>query len=268
MRLTKLVKLQERSTQTLVVLVAALTLIDSFATWYVVTGSGLQAEANPLIRYFFQEELGYVWLIGNLILTCVAVVLLGGLFERSDPLERQYFAIALSLLFALKLLSALSHVNSVYQTNSIWLVSILFTIGLFFMVDRSLITGRFPDALTLPREILSNFSYVAKRLMTLELRTSSSIASIGSPPHRGKRQQWSKGRMVMWIVVASAAPVVLLIFLEFLMRLSGVSALPRWMRSLGVVTAVQGQIMIVALASIILTLAIMVYAISSLFNSD
>lgn len=268
MRMPKPLRLHEPSTKGLVFVVAALAVIDSVATWYVVTGSGLQGEANPLIRYFFQEHIGYVWLTGNIILTCLAAVLLGSMFERVDPLERQYFALALSLLFALKLLSALSHVNFVYQTNSIWLVSILLTIVLSFMVNRGLITGRFPDALTLPREILSNFSYVARRLMTLELRSSLSTASATSAIRSERRRRGAKGRLLMWIIVAVAAPFVLLFFLEFLMQVTGVSALPRWMRSLGVVTAIQGQIMIVAIASIILTLAIVVYAISSLFDTE
>jgi hypothetical protein len=70
------------------------------------------------------------------------------------------------------------------------------------------------------------------------------------------------------LIVAVGTPIALLLLLEALIQMTGVQSLPRWLRSIGIVTPVQGQVMLVAFAAIIITVGIMVYAVASLLTSE
>ncbi len=219
-----------------------------------------------MIRYSFVQNVGLFWLVGNVVLSLVAGLLLARLFERSHEGDRRYFAITLAALTALKMLVAMSHINLAYPNNSAWLLTILSAAAVFYLVDKSLLSNKLPDLAAFPREIVSVLSYVTRRIINFDLRTVYSSAATAPAIQVQKRKKPVRGRLVLWLFVAVLAPIILLVFLEALMQLAGITGLPRWLRSLGIVTAIQGQVMLIAFASIIITIALVVYAISSLFD--
>ena len=61
-------------------------------------------------------------------------------------------------------------------------------------------------------------------------------------------------------------PLVTLGFLQVLMSISGVENLPRWLRSLGVVTELQGRLFLVGLVAIVVMIAAMIYTLITAFE--
>jgi hypothetical protein len=88
------------------------------------------------------------------------------------------------------------------------------------------------------------------------LQTSKNIS-------RGGRTKW---RIIKAVSALILIPLVTLGFLQVLMSVSGVENLPRWLRSLGVVTELQGRLFIIGLVAIIVMIAAMIYAVLTLFE--
>ncbi len=82
-------------------------------------------------------------------------------------------------------------------------------------------------------------------------------------PPSGEKRKWHTLKVITTIVLI---PLVTLGFLQILMIVSGVENLPRWLRSLGVVTELQGRLFLLGLVAIVVMIAIMIYAITTLFE--
>jgi hypothetical protein len=70
----------------------------------------------------------------------------------------------------------------------------------------------------------------------------------------------------MVVAALILVPLATLTFLQILMNISGVENLPRWLRSLGVVTELQGKLFLVGLVAIVAMILGMVYAVATLFE--
>jgi heme/copper-type cytochrome/quinol oxidase subunit 1 len=90
--------------------------------------------------------------------------------------------------------------------------------------------------------------------------TSLQISSRSSSPQDRKRQ------LIKAVGALLLIPVGTLVFLQILMNLSGVENLPRWLRSLGVVTELQGKLFLAGFVATILMIAGMIYAVLTLFE--
>jgi uncharacterized membrane protein len=94
-------------------------------------------------------------------------------------------------------------------------------------------------------------------------RLEDTTMRISMKPSRREGRRWRVMRVVVALILI---PLVTLGFLQILMSISGVENLPRWLRSLGVVTELQGRLFLVGLVAIIVMVAAMIYAVITLFE--
>jgi len=95
------------------------------------------------------------------------------------------------------------------------------------------------------------------------------VEALRSPQDIGKSDLAKKlrgRRLILWVAAIVITPILTLSLSQLLTVLSGAESLPRWLRSLGIVTAIQGQLFLVSFILIIAMLIVLFYAFSSIFE--
>jgi len=110
----------------------------------------------------------------------------------------------------------------------------------------------------------------AARIALVQLaRGRVDVQTLRSPQDIGKSNLAKKirgRRLILWVAAIVITPILTLSLIQFLTFLSGAQSLPRWLRSLGIVTAIQGQLFLVSFILIIAMLIVLFYAFSSIFE--
>ena len=254
----------------LVLLMTSLGVIDGVFTSFWIESHGIHEEMNPFARWLFGSELRIVWLLVNVAISFLSGVILASSCQVLEGNERRFVAWFFSLLLAVK--TTLAGLHAIYYIDIEALapaVLVLSVIVLFY--SRNILLGG---------NIVLDIVHVFSNLWTDVLWTLSAACSVvasirtdavdlGSDArldkpiidrkHRGER-------LAFWIAVIVTAPIVALSVMEMIVHLSGAQSLPRWLRGLGIVTAVQGQLVLVSLGIVILTMVIMLYAFLTVFE--
>jgi len=259
------------NTRALVLIMTALAALDSGYTAMWIGQRGLIGEANPLIKSLFEVGLGPVWGIVNVLVTFLGAIFLGSCVVVLQGRGRAYPVLGMSLLAALKIVLALYHLIQVY--NILEFVWILWIAGaVTFVSTRELLyKGRLFDsdqAAHLVRQLRSDLStFVIFSRAPKTKPTSSSLVPIrASKPKSDRASILRDRRLFFWLGVIVLAPILGLSVVEFLLRVSGVLDLPSWMRGLGIVSEQQGRLFLVALVTILLTIAVLIYSIVAVFE--
>lgn len=255
----------------LVLIVTALAALDSGYTAMWISQRGLAGEANPLIKSLFEAGWGPVWGIANILVTFLGAVFLGSCVVALQDRGRAYPVVGLSLLATLKIVLALYHLIQVYNTLEFaWILWLAGTVT--FLSTRELLDkGRLLDwdqAAHLVRQLRNDVS----TFVIFSRAPKAKPATTDVKPIRVSRIESHRGsvlrdkRLFFWLGVIVLAPVLGLSLVELLLQMSGVLDLPRWMRGLGMVSEQQGRLFLVVFATILLTIAILIYSIVAVFE--
>lgn len=264
---------REGSTRAVVLALTVLAALDSGYTSIWIGQRGLAGEVNPLIRSLFEIGLGPVWLVGNVIVTFLGAAFLGSCVVLMADQPRTYPIVGMSLLAALKVVLGLYHLIQFYGiiefTWILWITALV----AFLMTRELLENGRLVDwrlAARSIRELRSDlstfivFSRAPKTKPSLQAETEPiRVAPAKTSDHPSVLRNW---KLFFWIGVIILAPILALSIVQLILQASGVLDLPRWMRGLGIVSEEQGRLFLVALATVILTIAVLIYGIVAVFE--
>ena len=259
----------------LVILMAFLGVIDGFFTSIWIERHGIEAEVNPLARWLFGSELAIVWLLTNVFVSFFCGVILASSCLILENGKRRLVALLSSLLVAAR--TVVDGFYVIYYFGLGFLGPIVFALGaVVFIASRNiLIYGHF-GSLSGLFNVLSNY----RRDLTLTLATArialfrlaqqrANVETSRSTEHVGKSDlaRRLRGRsLILWVAAIVITPILTLSLIQALTILSGTQSLPRWLRSLGIVTAIQGQLFLVSFILIIAMLIVLFYAFSSIFE--
>jgi hypothetical protein len=260
---------QKANTRALVLTLTTLAALDSGYTVMWIGQRGLAGEINPLIRMFFDAGLGPAWLVGNVIATFLGAAFLASCIVILPIQGRAYPVFGISLLAALKVVLGLYHLIQFYGTLEVTWILWFTAVAAFLATRKSMREGRLIDwgmvshSLHELRDELAVLMLVerAPKARTASLGSNtraSQPASTGTGERRSALKNW---RLPFWIGVIILTPIVGLSLVQLVLQVSGVLELPRWMRGLGMVSEEQGRLFFVALITILLTIAVLIYSI-------
>jgi len=225
------------STRIIVCVFVGTSLFDVTFTYLLVDRMGAMGEVNLMIRWFFELNILPIW-------ACMAVFasfLCGAILGSSCIVLKSRARIISVLLFS----TAIStRVGTNFYMATLYLgleqfSGLLLPIGLMIFILTWKMLGRTRRYEDTPR-------------MRISIK----------PSHRQGRRL----RIMMVVGALVLIPLATLGFLQVLMSISGVENLPRWLRSLGVVTELQGRLFLVGIMAIIVMIAAMIYAVITLFE--
>jgi len=248
----------------------SLGVIDGVFTSFWIESRGIHGEMNPFARWLFGSELSIVWLLVNVAISFLSGVVLASSCQILEGNERRFVAWFFSLLLAVK--TTLAGLHTVYYLNTeVFSPAVVFLSVIVLFSSRNILLGG-----NIILDILHTFANVWADLLWALSATRSVVASIRintadlesgnvldkptvDKKHRGER-------LAFWISVIVIVPIVALSVMEMITQLSGAQSLPRWLRGLGIVTAVQGQLLLVSLGIVLLTMVILLYAFLTVFE--
>jgi DNA-binding transcriptional ArsR family regulator len=265
---------QKANTRALVLILTALAMLDSGYTVMWIGQRGLAGEINPLIRMFFDAGLAPAWLVGNIVATFLGAAFLASCIVILPIQGRAYPVLGISLLAALKVVLGLYHLIQFYGTLEVTWILWFTAVAAFLATRKSMREGRLIDwgmvshSLHELRDELAVLMLVvrAPKARTASLGSDTPArqpASTGTGERRSALKNW---RLLFWIGVIVLTPIAGLSLVQIVLQVSGVLELPRWMRGLGMVSEEQGRLFFVALITILLTIAVLIYSIVAVFE--
>ena len=228
---------------------------------------------NPLIRSLFEIGLGPMWLVGNVIVTFLGAAFLGSCVVLMSDRPRTYPIVGTSLLAALKVVLGLYHLIQFYGiiefTWILWITALV----AFLMTRELLEKGRLVDwglaahSIRGLRSDLSTFIVFSRAPKTKTISHAETERVREYPVKPSDRPSVLRNwKLFFWIGVIILAPILALSIVQLILQVSGVLELPRWMRGLGIVSEEQGRLFLVALVTVILTIAVLIYGIVAVFE--
>jgi len=259
----------------LVILMAFLGVVDGLFTSIWIERHGIEGEVNPLARWLFGSELAIVWLLTNVSVSFFCGVILASSCLILENGKRRLVALLSSLLVAAR--TVVDGFYVIYYFDLGFLGPIVLALGaVVFIASRNiLIYGQVRSPFGL-LDKLSNYSrdlrlsVATARIFLVQLAQNrvnvqtSTSAEYVSKSNLAKKLR--ERRLILWIATIVIAPILTLSLIQVLTFLSGTESLPRWLRSLGIVTAIQGQLFLVSFILIIAMLIVLFYAFSSIFE--
>ena len=256
---------------------AILGVIDGFFTSIWIERHGIEGEVNPLARWLFGNELAIVWLVTNGFVSFFCGVILASSCLILENGKRRFVAFLSSLLVAAR--TVLDGFYIIYYFDLGFLGPIVLALGvvLFFASRKILVYGFVGRPLGILDSISNwrNANWRDLRLIVATARIALTQLTEGrvevqprSAEHVGNFSlaRLRDRRLILWVAAIVIAPILTLSLLQVLTSLSGTQSLPRWLRSLGIVTAIQGQLFLVSFILIIAMLIVLFYAFSSIFE--
>jgi len=258
----------------LVILMAFLGVIDGFFTSIWVERHGIAGEINPLATWLFGSELAIVWMVTNVFVSFFCGVILASSCLILENGKRRFVALLSSSLVAARTIVDGFYV--IYYFDLGFLGPIVFALGaVVFVANRNILVYGYVGSLVGLLDALSKYSRdlrltVATARIALvrlaqepvKVETSRSTEHVG----RSNPAKLRDRRLILWVAAIVIAPILTLTLIQALTILSGTQSLPRWLRSLGIVTAIQGQLFLVSFILIIAMLIVLFYAFSSIFE--
>lgn len=265
---------QKANTRALVLILTTLAVLDSGYTVMWIGQRGLAGEINPLIRIFFEMGLGPAWLVGNTVATFLGAAFLASCIVILPTQGRAYPVLGISLLAALKVVLGLYHLIQFYGTIEVTWILWFAAVTAFLATRKSMSEGRLVDwgmVLHSLHELRSELatSMVVSRAPKARTASVEKTRLVSQPTGTGAGEQGRtlrNWRLFFWIGVIILAPIVGLSLVQFVLQVSGVLELPRWMRGLGIVSEEQGRLFLIAFITILLTIAVLIYSIVAVFE--
>lgn len=263
----------DRRTRVLTILVIPLSLIDALYTQRYISEFGIQGEANPIVKLMFDVGLGSVWPLLNVAASLVlaAVVASSILILHGDL--RIVLRAAFSAMMGLR--TAMDTYYIIYALRLLELRILIVIVGVItYIVCENVITP-WIDLKEFARDTKDLFKDLSppKTLPALAGRLQACLGLFNSPTEDYRRREFTavSGRLrdrklIRSILILVLAPLALFLLLQFMQSI--VSALvPSYIRSLGTVTEIQGQVFLISLAAIIVALGLVIYAVTSIFGT-
>jgi len=225
------------STRVLVYLFVGTSVFDVIFTYLLVDRMGAMGEVNLVTRWLFELNMLPIWACMAVFASFLCSVILGSacivLRSKARMMSTILFSTAISTRVGTNFYMAALYLG--FEQSTVLLLPVGLTV---FILTWKILRGT------------RRFEYIT------HLQTSKNIS-------RGGRTKW---RIIKAVSALILIPLVTLGFLQVLMSVSGVENLPRWLRSLGVVTELQGRLLIIGLVAIIVMIAAMIYAVLTLFE--
>jgi hypothetical protein len=225
------------STRVLVYLFVGTSVLDVIFTYLLVDRMGTMGEVNLVTRWLLELNMLPIWACMAVFASflCSAILGSGCIVMRSKRrmMSTILFSTAISTRIGTNVYMAALYLGFEQLTT------ILLPLGLIVFI----LTWRTLSGIRISEEIA-------------HLQTSKKTSLRGS----------AKWRIIKAVSALILVPFVTLGFLQILMSFSGVENLPRWLRSLGVVTELQGRIFLVGLVAVIVMIAAMIYAVLTLLE--
>jgi len=259
----------------LVVLMIFLGVVDGFFTTVWIERHGIWGEINPFAIWLFGSELAVVWLATNVFVSFFCGVVLTSSCLILENGKRRLVALLSSSLVAAR--TILDGFYVIYYFDLSFLGPIVFALGaVIFVASRNILVYGYVGSLSDLFTALSNYSRDLKLTFAtahialvqlakgrVDVRPSKSAENlVKSNPAKRLRGR----RLALWVAAAFITPILTLSLIQVLTTLSGAPSLPRWLRSLGIVTAIQGQLFLISFFLIIVMLIVLFYAFSSIFE--
>jgi len=259
----------------LVVLMTFLGIIDGFFTSIWIERHGIAGEVNPLAKWLFGSELAIVWLVTNVFASFFCGVILASSCLILEEGKRRFVALLSSLLVAVRTL--VDGFYAIYYFNLGFLGPIVLALGaVVFIASRNILTYGYlgsPFGLFVaPSKYLRDLRLIlaTARIVLVQLVQGrvdmQTLRSTEYVSNSSLAKRLRNTRLILWVATIVIAPTLTLSLIQLLTLVSGTQSLPRWLRSLGIVTAIQGQLFLVSFILIIIMLIVLFYAFSSIFE--
>jgi len=257
---------------------AILGVIDGFFTAIWIERHGIEGEVNPLARWLFGNELDIVWLVTNVSVSFFCGVILASSCLILKNERRRFVALLSSLLVAAR--TVVDGFYIIYYFDLGFLGPIVLALGaVLFFASRKILVYGFVGRPFGILDSISNWRNVNWRDLRLIVATARTdlirlaereveVQPLRSAEHVGNFSlaKLRDRRLILWVAAIVITPILTLSLIQVLTFLSGTQSLPRWLRSLGMVTAIQGQLFLVSFFLIIAMLIVLFYAFSSIFE--
>lgn len=258
----------------LVALMTFLGIIDGFFTTIWIERHGILGEVNPLTAWLFGSELAIVWLTANMFVSFFCGVILASSCLMLEDDKKRSVALLSSLLIAAR--TVVDGFYAIYYFNLGFLGPIVFASGaVAFIASRNILTYGYVGSPSGLFVALSNclrdlrLAVATARIVLVRLAKGRvEVQPLKSTENVGKSSlaKLRDRRLIIWVAAVVVTPILTLSLIQVLTFLSGTQSLPRWLRSLGIVTAIQGQLFLVSFILIIAMLIVLFYAFSSIFE--
>jgi len=252
-----------------------LGIVDGFFTSIWIGRHGIAGEVNPLATWLFGSGLAVIWLVSNVFISFFCGVILASSCLILENGKRRFVALLSSLLVAAR--TVVDGFYVIYYFGLGFLGPIVFALGaVVFIASRNILVygyvgspfGLFDALLNYWRDL--RLTVASARIVLVQLAHARvDVQTLRSTEHGGKSNLAKKlreRRLILWVAAIVITPILTLSLIQVLTVLSGAQSLPRWLRSLGIVTAVQGQLFLVSFILIIVMLMVLFYAFSSIFE--
>ena len=255
-----------------------LGIVDGFFTSIWIGRHGIEGEVNPLARWLFGSELAIVWLVTNVFVSFSCGVILASSCLILENGKRRFVALLSSLIVAAR--TVVNGFYIIYYFDLGFLGPIVLALGVvLFVASRNILVYGFVGRPFRPLNLSNNWRNLNWRDLRLIVATAR-IALIQLAKRRVEMQplrstehvskpslaKLRDRRLILWVAAIVITPILTLSLIQVLTFLSGTQSLPRWLRSLGIVTAIQGQLFLVSFILIIAMHIVLFYAFSSIFE--
>jgi len=252
-----------------------LGIIDGFFTSIWIERHGIAGEVNPLAKWLFGSELAIVWLVANVFVSFFCGVILASSCLILEDGKRRFVALLSSLLVAAR--TVVDGFYVIYYFSLGFLGPIVLALGAaVFIASRNILVYGYVGSPFALFDALSSYwrdlklTVATARIALVQLAQGrADVQALRSTEYISKSslaKSLRDRRLITWIAAIVIAPILTLCLIQLFSILSGAQSLPRWLRSLGIVTAIQGQLFLVSFTLIIIMLIVLFYAFSSIFE--
>jgi hypothetical protein len=263
----------------LVGIASLLSVLDVIWTLGWIKSLGMAGEANPAARWLFQYDLQLLWSVITIAATTLGAALMSSMCMLLRDRERKLPVIGFSLLLTIRLEIVIWHLFFYADIATTTLILLVTAPSVFAFFRATLM----PETADIAKRVIRWGGEVIREMEISLLIWASHPRSYQAQPRKPPRvtpkstayqarsvkvrRDLQTTRIAFWLIVAILAPIIGLVLIELISYLAGVPSLPGWMKRLGIVTQVQGQVFVASLIIILFVTGTLVYAVVSIFDA-
>jgi hypothetical protein len=239
----------------------AFSTLDVYYTIVLINTYGVFGERSPIASFLFKVGLIKLWLIINPILGFIAVLAFFLFINYLQGIVK-YFALNLfALLLTIKILISIRYICFFHLSVNPSLINLgilIFMLTIFVLMPKQKIAKFFKEILNILSDLILIF--ISPRFKT-EFKMKAIVK-------QDKKEESKLKNKKLWISLATVilCPFITLSLLQLFWRLSKIQETPKWLKSLGIVTQIQGALYIASFILIIVMLTIMIYSVTVIFE--
>jgi hypothetical protein len=234
-------------------------------------------EVNPLLRWFYHYNLVGVWFVISVVASVVTFAIFGSLHATADEEDRPTVATVYSAVWTIRLTASLYGAGTSFMFLEDPRFLLLVAIPVFLGVRLLL---RYETRLTWAglvswlHRVREDFSDSRLGLRWTDepqpVAPRNTLKLDGAPPSpiplaNSNRR---KAKVVVAAILLVAIPFLIVPFILQLLLVVMMANIPyEWMRNIGIVSPIQGQIFLASLALIVLAVGLSVYLILAIFKN-